>query len=117
MQDLKNLKSLPKALQEKMTSLKLASSNAVNTPPGSNQAVKNFHYKQIPNLISTYIANHRNVVIGLVALIIVLVINALVISPYAQKVQNQLDMRPAQWSQLQSLIKVGQIIPRNKKEG
>lgn len=41
----------------------------------------------------------------MVALIIVLVINALVISPYVQRVQNQLDMRPAQWSQLQSLIK------------
>lgn len=44
-QDLKNLKSLPKALQEKMASLKLASSNAVNTAPGFNEVVKKFHYK------------------------------------------------------------------------
>ena len=100
--DLKNLKSLPKVLQQKMAGLKLASSNVAQ---GSTQAGEKFHYKQIPNLISAYIANNRNVVIGLTALIIVLLVNALVISPYAQRVQNQLDMRPAQWSQLQSLIK------------
>lgn len=102
LQDLKNLKSLPKVLQQKTAGLKLASSNIAQ---GSTQADEKFHYKQIPNLISTYIANNRNVVIGLAALIIVLLINALVISPYAQRVQNQLAMRPAQWSQLQSLIK------------
>ena len=102
LQDLKNLKSLPKVLQQKMAGLKLASINAAQ---GSTQAGEKFHYKQIPNVISAYIANNRNVVIGLAALIIVLLINALVISPYAQRVQNQLDMRPAQWSQLQSLIK------------
>lgn len=102
LQDLKNLKSLPKVLQQKMAGLKLASSNVAQ---GSTQAGAKFHYKQIPNLISAYIANNRNVVIGLAALIIALLVNALVISPYTQRVQNQLDMRPAQWSQLQSLIK------------
>jgi type II secretory pathway component PulM len=102
LQDLKNLKSLPKVLQQKMTGLKLVSSNAAQDSSKTNEQ---FHYKQIPNLISAYIANNRNVVIGLAVLIIVLLINALVISPYAQRVQNQLDMRPAQWSQLQSLIK------------
>ena len=105
LQDLKNLKSLPKTLQQKLSGLKMVSSNAANSPPGSTQASEKFDYKQIPNLLLTYITGHRNVAIGLVVLIVVLLVNAFVISPYAQRVQNQLDMRPAQWSQLQSLIK------------
>lgn len=105
LQDLKNLKSLPKILQQKLSGLKMVSSNAANSSPGSTQASEKFDYKQIPNLLLTYITGHRNVAIGLVVLIVVLLIDVFVISPYAQRVQNQLDMRPAQWSQLQSLIK------------
>ena len=103
LQDLKNLKSLPKTLQQKLSGLKSTSSNAVS---GSTQAGEKFDFKQIPNLLLTYMTSHRNVVIGLAILIVVLLVNAFVISPYAQRVQNQLDMRPAQWSQLQSLIKL-----------
>ena len=61
-------------------------------------------------MLVTYLTSHRNVVIGLVISIVVLLVNAFVISPYAQRVQNQLDMRPAQWSQLQSLIKLAKSI-------
>lgn len=103
LQDLKNLKTLPKTLQQKLSALKSASSNTVS---GSTQASEKFDYKQIPHLLVTYMTSHRNVTIGLVVLIVLLLINAFVISPYAQRLQNQLDMRPAQWSQLQSLIKL-----------
>ena len=105
LQDLKNLKPLPKSLQQKLSGMKLASINAANSSPGSTQAGEKFDCEQIPNLLLSYITGHRNVAIGLVVLIVVLLINAFVFSPYAQRVQNQLDMRPAQWSQLQSLIK------------
>ena len=103
LQDLKNLKSLPKTLQQKLSGLKLSSSNAAL---GSTQAREKFDYKQIPNLLATYMTSHRNVVVGFVVLIAALLINAFAISPYAQRVQNQLEMRPAEWSQLQSLIKL-----------
>lgn len=106
LQDLKNLKSLPKTLQQKLSGMKLASSNAANSSPGATQAREKFDYKQIPHLLVTYLLSHRNVAIGLVVLIVVLSVNAFIISPYVQIVQNQLDMRPAQWSQLQSLIKL-----------
>ena len=103
LQDLNNLKSLSKTVQQKLTGLKLSSSNIAS---GSAQASEKFAYKQIPNLLATYMTSHRNVVIGFVVLIVALLINAFVIPPYAQRVQNQLEMRPAQWSQLQSLIKL-----------
>ena len=83
--------------------MKLGSSNGVS---GSTQSSEKFDYKQIPRLLVTYVTSHRHVAIGLVVLIVVLLVNIFVISPYAQRVQNQLDMRPAQWSQLQSLIKL-----------
>lgn len=103
LQDLKNLKSLPKTLQQKLSGMRLASSKIVT---GSAQESEKFAYKQIPNLVATYMTSHRNVVIGFVILIVALLINAFAISPYSQRVQNQLEMRPAQWSQLQSLIKL-----------
>lgn len=114
LQDLKNLKSLPKTLQQKMAARKQTSSvangvgsaaNAASAAPGSTKVITKFDYRKIPHLLVSCVASHCNVVIGLVVLIVVLLVNTFVISPYAQRVQNQLDMRPAQWSQLQSLIK------------
>lgn len=102
LQDLKNLKALPKTLQQKMSILKLSVSNVGLS---STESGAKFHYKQLPQLVSSYIASHRYAVVALLVLMLVLMMNVFVISPYAQKVQNQLDMRPAQWSQLQSLIK------------
>ena len=103
LQDLKNLKSLPKTLQQKLSGIKLPSTSVASS---SIQAGEKFDYKQILNLLATYMTSHRNVVVGFVVLIAALLINAFAISPYAQRVQNQLEMRPAQWSQLQSLIKL-----------
>ena len=104
LQDLKSLKSLPKTLQQKMTGLKLTSGSTASAANGTTQVGK-FHYKQILSLVRSYVLGHRNVVIGLLILIATLLVNAFVVSPYTQKVQNQLEMRSAQWSQLQSLIK------------
>lgn len=102
LQDLKNFKSLPKVLQQKIAGWKLTSHRFAKD---SALTAEKFHYKQIPNLVRAYIFSHRNIVVGFVILIAALVVNAFVVSPYIQRVQNQLEMRPAQWSQLQSLIK------------
>jgi len=82
LKNLKNLKSLPKKLQQK------------------------FDMKQLPTLARQFIIEQRNVFIILFVVLLLLILNAFVIAPYSQQVQNQLDMRPAQWSQLQSLIKL-----------
>ena len=44
LQDLKNLKSLPKVLRQKLSDLKLASSGTANTALGSTQASEKFNY-------------------------------------------------------------------------
>jgi type II secretory pathway component PulM len=105
MQDLKNLKSLPKTLQQKFSesqnSLGKASTSAVLASSSSK-----FDIKQLPSLLQRFVIEQRNAFVLLFVVLLLLLVNLFAIAPYSQRVQNQLDMRPAQWSQLQSLIKL-----------
>jgi type II secretory pathway component PulM len=98
LQDLKKIKSLPKLLQEK-----LAQSKTANTSAASGRAV--LELERLPQLALAFAIRQRNTLVILLLIGLLLVVNALVIAPYSQKVQDQLEMRPVQWSQLQSLIK------------
>ena len=106
MQDLKNLKSLPKTLQQKFSE---AQSTLIKSSPNdllnSSSATK-FDIKQLPSLVRRFVTEQRNALVLLFIVLLLLLINMFAIAPYAQRIQNQLDMRPAQWSQLQSLIKL-----------
>ena len=105
MQDLKNLKSLPRALQQKFSEvqggLSKTSANAALVSSSSK-----FDIKQLPALARRFVIEQRNAFVLIFIALLLLLVNMLVIAPYSQRVQNQLDMRPAQWSQLQSLIKL-----------
>ena len=98
LQDLKKIKSLPKLLQEK-----LAQSKTANTSAASGRAV--LELERLPQLALAFAIRQRNTLVILLLIGLLLVVNALVIAPYSQKVQDQLEMRPVQWSQLQNLIK------------
>ncbi len=98
LQDLKNIKSLPKLLQEK-----LAQSKTANTSAASGRAL--LELERLPQLALAFAMRQRNALVILLLIGLLLIVNALVIAPYSQKVQDQLEMRPVQWSQLQSLIK------------
>jgi hypothetical protein len=65
-----------------------------------------FDIKQLPSLLSRFVIEQRNAFVLLFIVLLLLLVNFFAITPYSQRVQNQLDMRPAQWSQLQSLIKL-----------
>jgi len=115
MQDLKNLKnikSLPKALQQKFNEvqngLSKTSLNSGLTSPSASASVSasKLDIKQLPDLARRFVIEQRNTFIMLLVVLLLLLLNAFVIAPYIQRVQDQLDMRPAQWSQLQSLIKL-----------
>ena len=105
MQDLKNLKSLPKTLQKKFSEVQgdLSKTSASTTLVSSSL---NFEIKQLPSLLRRFVIEQRNAFVLLFMAFLLLLINIFSIAPYGQRVQNQLDMRPAQWSQLQSLIKL-----------
>jgi len=110
MQDLKNLKNLKLTLQQKFSEVqsglsKASASSELNSSPSSSYASQ-FDIKKLPQLAARFIVEQRNLFVMLFVILLLLVLNALVIAPYGQRVQNQLDMRPAQWSQLQSLMKL-----------
>jgi hypothetical protein len=110
LKNLKNLKSFPKALQQKFSEAQAgfskASSGAERTSFTSSSSAVKFDIKQLPTLARQFVIERRNAFFILFVVFLILVLNAFVITPYGQGVQNQLDMRPAQWSQLQSLIKL-----------
>ena len=105
MQDLKNLKSLPKTLQQKFSEVQSGFSKT-STSAALVSSSSKFDIKQLPSLLRRFVIEQRNAFVLLFIVLLLLLVNLFVIAPYSQRVQNQLDMRPAQWSQLQSLIKL-----------
>ncbi|OJI04643.1 type II secretion system protein M [Polynucleobacter sp. MWH-Adler-W8] len=105
MQDLKNLKSLPKTLQQKFSEVQGGFSKTSASAALVSSSSK-FDIKQLPSLLQRFVIERRNAVVLLFVVLLLLLVNLFAIAPYSQRVQNQLDMRPAQWSQLQSLIKL-----------
>lgn len=103
-QDLKNLKSLPKALQQKLSTTQLASTLIVDRT--SHSSSRKLDIQRLPDLVRRFVIEQRNLFGILLLVLVLLILNAVVIAPYSQGIQNQLEMRPAQWSQLQSLIKL-----------
>ena len=106
MQDLRNLKSLPKTLQQKFSEVQsVLSKSTTSSVPNTTSSAK-LDIKQLPRLARRFVIEQKNLGAILLAVLLLLLLNAYVITPYSQRVEDQLDMRPAQWSQLQSLIKL-----------
>ena len=104
LQDLKNLKSLPKTLQEKLSSSETSSSSSVETKV-LFLASSAFNFRRLPKLASHFVQEQRNVLILVLLAIVLSLLNVFVVKPYIQNIQDQLEMRPVQWSQLQSLVR------------
>jgi hypothetical protein len=106
LKNLKNLKSLPKTLQQKFSAAQDGLSKASPDTGEASSSSSQFDLKQLPDLARRFIVDQRNVFVMLLVILLLLLLNTYVIAPYGQRVQDQLDMRPSQWSQLQSLIKL-----------
>jgi len=103
-QDLKNLQSLPKILQQKMSTVRMTPSQTIDE--GAQASSGRLDIKHLLNLLIRFVIGQRNVLILLLVVLLLLLLNTFVIAPFGERIQNQLDMRPAQWSQLQSLTKL-----------
>lgn len=106
LKNLKNLKSLPKTLQQKFSEVQSGLSKTSSSSELVSSSVSKFDIKQLPSLARQFVMEQRSLFILFLAALFLLLLNAFVITPYGQKIQDQLDMRPSQWSQLQSLIKL-----------
>ena len=103
LQDLKKLRSLPSSVKQKLssvkTSVRTSSDDVVRTQ-------ERWSFDGAIELLSLITMRYRQQSLGLLIICLLLLLILFVIAPYSQKVQDQLEMRPAQWSALQSLIKL-----------
>jgi type II secretory pathway component PulM len=105
LRDLQNLGSLRTGLKEKLSTLKEATQDAAHGVTFTS-AVKQWNLQSIICALQGFAIRYRNSLLTLFVIGLLLLMNTFVISPYRQKIQDQLEMRPAQWSSLQSLIKL-----------
>jgi type II secretory pathway component PulM len=105
--DLKNLGAKAKGLQETLsqTSLSGDSSGVLF------KSKKRWDLNQILGSLKTFALDQRYLLLVLFGLVIALLLHRFVLAPYEAQIQSQLVMRPAQWSQLHSLIKLSKVNP------
>lgn len=103
MQDLKKISALPAYLGQRLQSLKALMTRSQSQASATQTS---WNAQRVMNLLLSTITQYRKQCISLLILGILLVANTFFIGPYGQQLQDQLEMRPAQWSALQSLVRL-----------
>ena len=62
--------------------------------------------KQILQILQRFILNQRKALLLMLLLLLLWIAYILLLAPYSLRLQERLEIRPAQWSQLQSLIRI-----------
>ena len=107
MHDLKKLGSLSKDWKQKLSAVTAPLGDIANRADGNSVNIRaKFDFNQLPVLAQDFLLRQRKAVLSILVLIAALIVNVLLIAPYGLKVADQLELRPAQWSQLQNLIKL-----------
>ena len=99
-QDLRNLPNLIKTWSSGFSRASVQNTSLL-------ESIKSFDFKQIAHLLQDWISRQRKALLTLLLIILVWMSYTVLISPFSVRLQEQLEMRPAQWSQLQSLIRIG----------
>lgn len=107
MHDLKKLGSLSKDWKQKLSAVTEPLGDIANRADGNSVNIRaKFDFNQLPLLAQDFLVRQRKAALAILVLIAALIVNVLLIAPYGLKVADQLELRPAQWSQLQNLIKL-----------
>jgi type II secretory pathway component PulM len=107
MQDLRNLPNLIKDWWNS-TAKEVRQSQSVTTSENA-LALKSFGTfdpKQMLQMLQRFVLNQRKALLLVLLLLVLWITYILVLAPYSLRLQERLEMRPAQWSQLQSLIRI-----------
>jgi hypothetical protein len=72
----------------------------------SFKSIGTLDLKQILQTLQRFVMNQRQALLLLLILALVWVSYILLLAPYSLRLQERLEMQPAQWSQLQSLIRI-----------
>lgn len=110
MQDLRNLPQLLKDWWSNSTK-GVAQTSDLNL--GANSvaltSTASFDIKQLPQILLRFVGQQRQVLLTALLVLLVWITYLFVLAPYSLSLQERLEMRPAQWSQLQSLIRTSKM--------
>ena len=101
---LRNLGPQAKSLQARLVEISKASSRA--HAEGGIESDAPWDFKRVLSLSQNWVLRQRKLLLTLLAILAVLLLHRYALLPYVRNIEAQLSMRPAQWSQLQSLIKL-----------
>jgi type II secretory pathway component PulM len=102
LQDLKNFGAKATGLQE-ILSQTTASGDVSG---GLLKSKQHWDLNRILGSLKTFVVHQRYLLFVLLSLAMTLLLYRFVLAPYEAQIQSQLVMRPAQWSQLQNLVKL-----------
>ena len=110
MQDLRNLPQLLKDWWSNSTK-GVAQTSDLNL--GANSvaltSTASFDIKQLSQILLRFVGQQRQVLLTALLVLLVWITYLFVLAPYSLSLQERLEMRPAQWSQLQSLIRTSKM--------
>jgi len=102
LQDLKNLGASAKQFKEKLSKGSVAHDSSLT----ALKSVQAWDVKRVLVSLQRFAVSQRYLILLALGLILILLLHRFVLAPYQAQIESQLAMRPAQWSQLQSLIKL-----------
>ncbi|OYY19324.1 MULTISPECIES: type II secretion system protein GspM [unclassified Polynucleobacter] len=105
--DLKNLGAKAKGLKETLSQISVPS----DMTGGLLKSKQRWDLNPILGVLKTFAVRQRYLFLVLLGLVMALLLHRFVLAPYEAQIESQLMMRPAQWSQLQSLIKLSKANP------
>lgn len=105
--DLKNLGAQAKGLRKKLSQISVPA----DISGGLLKSKQHWDLNQILGSLKIFVVRQRYLFLVLLGLAMLLLLHRFVLAPYEAQIQSQLVMRPAQWSQLQSLVKLSKIDP------
>ena len=107
MQDLRNL---PNLVQDwwNNSAKQITQSQGVGSTKNalSLKSLGALDLKQALQILQRFLLNQRKALLLVLLLVLVWVAYIFLLAPYSLRLQERLEMRPAQWSQLQSLIRI-----------
>jgi len=107
MQDLRNLPNLLKDWWNN-SAKQITQSQGVDSTKNalSLKSLGTLDPKQILQILQRFLLNQRKALLLVLLLLLLWITYILLLAPYSLRLQERLEMRPAQWSQLQSLIRI-----------
>ena len=107
MQDLRNLPNLLKDWWNS-SAKQITQSQGVDSTKNalSLKSLGTLDLRQALQILQRFVLNQRKALLLVLLLLLLWITYILLLAPYSLRLQERLEMRPAQWSQLQSLIRI-----------